>query len=270
MPWVTRGIREGIVTSRYPHRPDGYGPSFHAAVRVRDPEDTVELDQHELETVIGLCPTQAISADRGRFHLDQGRCIGCGRCVVERPDIFSFQHDVETAQLSRRLLVVPPDPDEIDRLPELRAELAQRVKALRRSIHLRHVDCGSDGAEEWEIAALTNPIYDVQRLGIYFTASPRHADLLLVTGAGAAGMLAPLQTTFESIPYPKVIVAVGSDAASGGMLSGTYATRDGVVDEVPVDVFVPGSPPSPFSILHGILLAIGLLPSSRSAREARR
>jgi len=269
MPWVTRGIREGIVTSHYPHRSDDYGPSFHATVRVRDHEDTVELSDDDLTTVIERCPTRAIGATRGRFTVDRGRCISCGRCVMARPDIFSFEHDIETAQMSRPLLVVPPDPDEVDRLPELRAELAKRVRALRRSIHLRHVDCGSDGTEEWEIAALTNPIYDVQRLGIYFTASPRHADVLLVTGAGAAGMLAPLLTTFDSIPQPKVVIAVGSDAASGGMLAGTYATRDGLADEIPVDVFVPGSPPSPFSILHGILLAIGLIAPQHNG-EARR
>ena len=75
--------------------------------------------------------------------------------------------------------------------------------ALRRSIHVRHVDAGSDGSEEWEVAALTNPVYDVQRLGIYFTASPKHADVLLVTGAGAAGMLEPLRQTTRSCPSPK-------------------------------------------------------------------
>ena len=100
--------------------------------------------------------------------------------------------------------------------------------------------------EEWEIAALTNPIYDVQRLGIYFTASPRHADLLLVTGAGAAGMLAPLRHV-RVMPYPKVVIAAGSDAASGGLSGTGYATSGGVGDVVPVDVFVPGSPPRPLA-----------------------
>ena len=93
--------------------------------------------------------------------------------------------------------------------------------------------------------------------------APRHADLLLVTGVGAAGMLGPLLRTFDAMPAPKLIVAVGSEAASGGLLTETYATRGGVADEISVDVFVPGSPPSPFAILHGILLAIGLLPVNR-------
>jgi Ni,Fe-hydrogenase III small subunit len=129
-------------------------------------------------------------------------------------------------------------------------------------VHIRHVDAGSDGAEEWEIAALLGPVYDVGRLGIFFTASPRHADLLLVTGAGSTGMAGPLATTYEAMPDPRVVVAVGTDAISGGLVGPGYATTGGVGGVVPVDVWVPGSPPSPFSILHGLLLAVGLLPDA--------
>ena len=138
------------------------------------------------------------------------------------------------------------------------------MKTLRRSVHVRHVDAGSDGSDEWEIAALTNPIYDVQRLGIFFTASPRHADLLLVTGVGSLGMIKPLQHTLEVIPRPSVVIAAGVDAISGGMLGESYASSGGVGSLVEVDVFVPGSPATPFGILHGILMAIDLLPSSTS------
>ena len=113
------------------------------------------------------------------------------------------------------------------------------------------------------MAALTNPVYDVQRLGIYFTASPKHADVLLVTGAGAAGMLEPLRQTYEIMPEPKVVLAAGTDAISGGLLGNGYVTASGVADAVPVDVFVPGSPPTPFGLLHGILTAIGLLGAPR-------
>jgi Ni,Fe-hydrogenase III small subunit len=147
-------------------------------------------------------------------------------------------------------------------LETLRSELARRVRALRRSVHVRHVDAGSDGADEWEVAALTNPIYDVQRLGIFFTASPKHADVLLVTGVGSAGMLGPLRHTFEVMPDPKVVVAAGVDAISGGLLGVGYASRGGIGDAVPVDVFVPGAPPTPFGLLHGILMAVGLLPTA--------
>ena len=161
---------------------------------------------------------------------------------------------------ARSALVVPNLGDDDAGLDRLRSELHRRVKALRRSIHIRHVDAGSDGAEEWEVAALSNPVYDVQRLGVYFTATPRHADVLLVTGVGTAGMAGPLRQTFDAMPEPRVVVAAGSDATSGGLVHPTYAVGPGVGSIVPVDVWVPGSPPSPFSLLHGILLGVGLLP----------
>ena len=153
-------------------------------------------------------------------------------------------------------LVVPSGVETDEDLDRLRSELARRVRALRRSVHIRHVDAGSDGSEEWEVAALTNPVYDVQRLGIYFTASPRHADVLLVTGAGTAGMVGPLRSTFEAMPEPKVVIAAGTDAISGGLVGPRYATRAGIASVVPVDVLVPGSPPSPFSLLHAFVVAM--------------
>jgi Ni,Fe-hydrogenase III small subunit/ferredoxin len=198
--------------------------------------------------------------------LDRGKCILCGRCVAERPDIFSFDSSPEVASLTRAMLVVPATEESKAALATARLQLSRRVRALRRSVHVRHVDAGSDGSEEWEITALLGPVYDVHRLGVFFTASPRHADLLLVTGAGSAGMAGPLLTTYEAMPDPRVVVAVGTDAISGGVVSPSYATQGGVGDIVPVDVWVPGSPPSPFSILHGILLAVGLLPGDRGRR----
>ena len=200
-------------------------------------------------------------------RVDRGRCILCGRCVEARPDRFAFSPSVEPAALARQPLIVPNLADDDDGLDRLRTELHRRVKALRRSIHIRHVDAGSDGAEEWEVAALLNPVYDVQRLGIFFTATPRHADVLLVTGVGTAGMAGPLRRTFDAMPEPRVVVAAGTDATSGGLVHPTYATGPGVGSIVPVDVWVPGSPPSPFSLLHGILLGIGLLAPTRDQRR---
>ncbi len=254
MPWVTRGLREGIVTTRYPARPDGYGEGWMGTVGVvGEPEagSPGELEQ--------LCPTGAISARGGQVRLDRGRCILCRRCVDARPDLFCFDSSVEVASMRRSGLVVPPVDQTDAGLALARADLARRVRCLRRSVHVRHVDAGSDGSDEWEVAALTNPVYDVHRLGIFISASPRHADVLLVTGAGTAGMLGPLRRTLEAMPDPKVVVAAGTDAASGGILAGSYASHGGIGDLVPVDVWVPGSPPSPFSLLHGLLLAVGLI-----------
>jgi Ni,Fe-hydrogenase III small subunit len=141
----------------------------------------------------------------------------------------------------------------------LRRALGERAHSLRRSVHVRHIDCGSDGAEEWEIQALWNPYYDIQRLGFFLTAAPRHADILLVTGAVTSPMRLPLARTWEVMPEPKALVAVGTDACSGGLSAGGTLTAGGVDEVLAVDVYVPGSPPAPIAIMHGLLLATGVL-----------
>jgi Ni,Fe-hydrogenase III small subunit/ferredoxin len=256
MPWVTRGLRNGVLTSRYPARPDAYSDNWRGSIVVKQGTSGVPAADGA-----GTCPTGAVQTRAGGSPaVDRGKCILCGRCVAERPDLFSFSSSFELASLARPALVVPSTEETDAAVATLRASLSRRVAALRRSVHVRHVDAGSDGSEEWEIAALLGPIYDIHRLGIFFTASPRHADLLLVTGAGSSGMAGPLRSSYDAMPDPRVVVAVGTDAISGGIISPSYATAAGVGAVVPVDVWVPGSPPSPFSILHGILIAIGHLP----------
>ena len=213
------------------------------------------------EQFSSLCPTGAISHSAGRVRLDQGRCVQCGRCVAARPDVFGWARGPEAAALSRGSLIVPEMTETPERLAALRDGLRARTAALRRSVHLRHVDAGSDGTEEWEILALLNPVYDMHRLGIFLTASPRHADILLVTGAGARGMTEPLRRTYEAMPDPKVVIAVGTDAVSGGLASPSYGVTGGIGAVVPVDVWLPGAPPTPFSILHALLLGLGRLPA---------
>jgi Ni,Fe-hydrogenase III small subunit/ferredoxin len=257
MPWVFRGLRNGILTTRWPKRADGYFDSFPAAVSVLGGPPNATSDT--VVRAAAACPTAAISAEP-RPRLDRGRCILCGRCVEAAPDWFGWQSGSATAQLSRNAMVVGEVDETDEALAELRASLAQRVRWLRRSVHLRHVDTGSDGSDEWEIEALTNPVYDLHRLGIFFTASPRHADILLVTGIGAAGMVEPLRRTIEAMPKPTVVIAVGTDAVSGGLIGGGYTVGEGVGDLVSVDVWIPGAPASPFGVLHGILLALGRVP----------
>ena len=257
MPWVLRGLRNGIVTSRWPQGVDEYFDQFPAAVRVIGGADTGAPPRAVAAAT--ACPTGAISVEP-QPQLDRGRCILCGRCVDLAPEWFGWEAGSATAGLSRASLVVGAIEESDEALAELRAALANRVRRLRRSVHLRHVDTGSDGSDEWEIQALTNPVYDLHRLGIFFTASPRHADILLVTGIGAAAMIEPLRRTLDAMPAPTVVIAVGSDAVSGGLIGGGYIGGVGVGDVVPVDVWVPGAPASPFSVLHGILLALGRVP----------
>jgi Ni,Fe-hydrogenase III small subunit/ferredoxin len=256
--WVMRGLRNGVVTTRWPARPDQY------ATATRGPATVLAGSapgRSAANDVAGLCPAGAISADQsGRVRVDQGSCIQCGRCVQLRPDVFGWSAGSGGAALTRAGLVVPAD-ESPDALAAVTDALRIRTRALRRSVHLRHVDAGSDGSEEWEIMALLNPVYDIHRLGMFFTASPRHADVLLVTGAGANGMADPLRETYEAMPHPKVVIAVGTDAVGGGIVSPSYATGGGIGDIVPVDVWLPGSPPSPFAILSALLLALGNLPA---------
>jgi Ni,Fe-hydrogenase III small subunit len=148
---------------------------------------------------------------------------------------------------------------EADAIAAVREELRRRIAPFRRSLHIRHVDAGSDGSEEAEILALGNPFYDINRLGLFFTPSPRHADLLLVTGPVTRAMAEPLRRTYEAMPHPKLVVAAGTSACSGGIFGASYATLGGVDTVLPVDVYIPGSPPSPFALLQGLLLAVGRL-----------
>jgi Ni,Fe-hydrogenase III small subunit/ferredoxin len=253
-PWVLRGLRDGVVTTRWPARPDPYADGWRGPATVLDPHPAGAAD------LASLCPTSAISGETDGFlRLDQGRCVLCGRCVEQRPDVFGWTRGLTGTALTRGGLVVHQTEETKENLAAVRAALRARTAALRRSVHLRHVDAGSDGAEEQEIAALLNPVYDIHRLGIFFTASPRHADVLLVTGAGAHGMAEPLRRTYDGMPDPKIVIAVGTDACGGGLLAGSYATSDGVGAVIPVDVWLAGSPPPPFSILHALLGALGRL-----------
>lgn len=265
MPWALRGLRNGVVTTRYPRHPDDYADTFRGAVVPRDVDGDVGGDVGgDADAVAALCPTGAISAGpRGVLRVDAGRCILCGRCVQARPDLVTWAAGSQTASLGREALVVPEAAETVDALAQVRRDLAARTAMLRRSVHVRHVDAGSDGADEWEVLALQGPVYDVQRLGIFFTASPRHADVLLVTGAGAHGMALPLQRTVEATPRPVVVIAAGVDAISGGLVAPGYAVAGGVAGLVDVDIWVPGSPPSPFSLLHALLLGMGRLTPDR-------
>lgn len=130
-------------------------------------------------------------------------------------------------------------------------------RRLGRSLHVRHLDAGSCNGCDWEIAALLNPYHDLQRLGIDIVASPRHADLLLVTGVMTRNLEDAALRTYEAMPEPRLVVAVGACAISGGVFAGSYAGRDGIGEVLPVDVFVPGCPPRPEALIHGLLVAVG-------------
>lgn len=132
-------------------------------------------------------------------------------------------------------------------------------KLFRHSLAIRAVDAGSTNACEQELTALSNPYYDIERFGIHFVASPRHADMLMVTGAVSRNMREALVKTFEAVPDPKIVVAVGDDAIHGGLFKGSYGVWDGVHNVIPVDFQIPGDPPAPRTILCALLQIIEAL-----------
>ncbi len=149
-------------------------------------------------------------------------------------------------------------------LGQVEQDVAQTSEALRRridrlfgrSLHIRHVDAGSCNACESEIKLLTSPYYDLHRLGLFFTPAPRHADLLLVTGPITRAMEGPLLRTYEAMPDPRLVVAVGACPCSGGIFGPSPYVRGSLEEVLPVDVFIPGCPPSPLALIHGLLLTI--------------
>jgi Ni,Fe-hydrogenase III small subunit len=141
--------------------------------------------------------------------------------------------------------------DEIDRIGN---EIRRKIDTVfGRSLAIRELDCGSDNATEIEINNLNNPYYDVERFGITFVASPRHADVLMVTGAVTHNMTIAARKTYEAMPSPKFVVAVGDDACNGGIFAGTYAVLGGADKLFTVDLKIPGNPPTPSEILVGLL-----------------
>ena len=155
-------------------------------------------------------------------------------------------------------LATEPLSPGVDPVVSLLHEVDARARRLfGRALAIREVDAGSCNGCEVEITGLTSPVYDSERFGIHFVASPRHADLLLVTGPVTRNMAVPLLKTYEATPAPKLVVAVGDCARTCGAFRGSYAVAGSVDQIIPVDVFVDGCPPEPTAILQGILAAIG-------------
>jgi len=170
-------------------------------------------------------------------------------------------------QISAVGIVTEPPPRTDDSL-RLREALQQRIlNVLGRALCIRAVDAGSCNGCELEIHALNNPLYNIEGLGIRFVASPRHADLLLVTGPVSRHMEVALRRTYEAAPDPKLVVAVGDCGCTGGIFGESYASRGRVSNVIPVDVAIPGCPPNPTRILSGILT---VLETARAAAKPAR
>jgi len=272
---IARSLRTGILTER-----DPFGPRPPFGLPVIDFARCTACEE-----CARACPTGAIQAStpapgQRRLSLSYAACIQCRECLSACPEgAVSPGRDCEIAAYTRDQLTHAARFDvdgagrgtlrqrETQPAPapeESAARLRERIRGrLGRSLHVRQVDAGSCNGCELEIAATANPVFDLERFGIHFVASPRHADLLLVTGPVTRNMEIALRRTYEATPEPRAVVAVGACGCSGGIFGeGTYAAVGGVDRVVPVDVYVPGCPPRPQAILGGLLVAMGV-------REAR-
>lgn len=193
------------------------------------------------------CPVGAIELVDKRPVVDNNKCIFCGRCqqVCETGAIY---HTAE-CKLAHKA--------EVEQMGSVLRKKITRI--LGRSLAIRHVDVGSCNACDWEMVALGNPLYDLSQYGISFVASPRHADLLMITGMVTRNLTKALLETYKATPNPKIVVAVGSCAAGGQTFGQSYAIRGGADSLVPVDVYIPGCPPRPQALIHGLLLAVDRL-----------
>src|SRR5579859_449514 len=236
---IQQTIRTGVVTTTYPETPAGVPPLFRGK-----PVFDFERWQ-DARPAAEVCPTEAISirddGDRRTVTVDYGRCVFCGLCAEAGPDqAVRITQDVELATRDRGQLILTAEdqlhPDGKHRrlvgssTSEHDVETAGRAvhtaihNLLGRSLAIRQVDAGSCNGCELEIVALNNPIYDIERFGIHFVASPRHADMLLVTGPVTRNMELALLKTFRATPEPKVVVAVGACGISGGIFGENYAS----------------------------------------------
>ena len=273
---LRKSLAAGVVTTAYPEAP------AEISRRARGRPEIDWAGWKDARAACAACPTGALSfSDRDQFRtatLDLGKCTFCALCA-EADSAIRMTRDCELATATRNELVttarysltagsvhaellgVQPGGEASTALngplETVGSELKQHIdRMFGRSLHIREVDAGSCNGCEIEIGGLNSPVYDLERFGIHFVASPRHADMLLVTGPVTRNMELALRKTYDAMPAPRLVVAVGACGCSGGIFGVNYATRGAVDAVVPVDVYIPGCPPNPHALLQGILLAM--------------
>ena len=274
---LRKSLATGIVTTAYPQTP------IEVSSQARGRPEIDFPNWKDARPAVAACPTGALAcSDEGGTRavtLDLSKCTFCGLCAEagtairmtsacelatrRKADLVTTaRYELGTDGGQGKLIANRQSPiaNQPASLDAIGAELKARIdKVLGRSLHIREVDAGSCNGCELEIAGLNSPVYDIERFGIHFVASPRHADMLLVTGPVSRNMELALRKTYAATPEPRLVVAVGACGCSGGIFGQNYATLGGVDKVIPVDVYIPGCPPNPHALLHGILTAIGRL-----------
>ena len=260
---ITHRLKAGCATMAYPDGPAPVLPDRHGGALRVDGAKCAE----GCAACVPVCPTQALVREAGKpVALDLGRCLFCGECVAACPSKAIVQTRDHRLAVRRRedLVLGAPGQEEL----RLAAALdAQMKKLLGRSLRLRQVSAGGCGACEADINVLGTIGWDLGRFGIQYVASPRHADGLLITGPVSKAMELALKKTWDAVPGPKIAIAVGACAISGGPFVGHAETCQGADNVIPIDLYIPGCPPHPLTILDGLLRIIGRL-EGKSAGEA--
>ena len=252
--WTLIGLAQGKASTAWPRTGASDGQDGVLGMPRYDPAGC----RDGCRECADACPTEAITVRPGDgLNVDYGRCVVCQLCIEACPTgAMRTSSDWAFGVGNRADLVrsaeAAPAP--------VPAGAARQRRPFRRSLHIRRVDAGSCNGCESELQALNNPFYNLHRLGIFFTPSPRFADLLLVTGPVTNSMLEPLRATYEAMPEPRWVMAVGTCAVSGGIAGGGYACGHGLEGVLPVDVFLPGCPPNPAAIIEALLMFLGRAP----------
>ena len=252
---IAHRLKRGCATMAYPNGPAPALPDRHGGALRVDATKCAE----DCTACVPVCPTQAIVREPGKpVALDLGKCIFCAACVEVCPTQAITQTKDHRMAVRRRedLLLGKPGEEEI----RLAAALDEKLKNLfGRSLRLRQVSAGGCNACEADTNVLGTIGWDLGRFGIQFVASPRHADGLLITGPVSRNMELALQKTYAAVASPKIVIAVGACAIAGGPFIGHPQVLNGASAVVPVDLFVPGCPPHPLTILDGLLRLLGRL-----------
>lgn len=259
--WTLFGLHRGRATTAWPQQDRGHGQEGVFGM----PRFAADECGAGCEECAAVCPTSAIAVEarqvgKARLVVDYGRCVVCQLCVEACPTGAASQSFDWAFGTSERSALVLSGAGDKPRIAETAGKQPAVRNGFRRSLHIRHVDAGSCNGCESELQALNNPFYNLHRLGIFFTASPRFADLLLVTGPVTYAMREPLRQAYDAMPEPRWVMAVGTCAVSGGIAEGGYACGHGLDGVLPVDLYLPGCPPNPAALIEALLMFLDRVP----------
>jgi Ni,Fe-hydrogenase III small subunit len=246
---IRERFRQGHRTGKFPKEP----PRLPERFRGR-PEPVQGLSSQACSEAAASCPFDALTCHDNRLQIDLGRCLFCADCPAVAMGALRFTEDYRLAASGRDDLLLE------DATLRLAEQLNKQTRKLfGRSLKLRQVSAGGCNACEADLNVLGTLVFDLARFGIQFVASPRHADGLMVTGPVTENMKSALLDTYAAVPEPKLVIASGACAISGGPYSNSPETHGGIGDLLPVDLYIPGCPPHPYTALDGLLRLIGRL-----------